>query len=159
MWDNPQELMTETILGFHDVIKRHPRDGWVRADQKETAREQFINTKLIERLSKIQSSLVDGAGENAIVLHPGANAEVPQVTLQGAMAEAETGETGEAIPEVGDNCEAGSYVIEAGDTTRFAVANKFDVTVDAMDAANASTNGYDAFYPGLSIVIPAKDDC
>lgn len=72
---------------------------------------------------------------------------------------ADTGETGEAIPEVGGNCEAGSYTIEAGDTSRFRVANKFDVTVEAMDAANASTNGYDAFYPGLKIVIPAKDDC
>ncbi|MEL6684345.1 MAG: ribokinase [Pseudomonadota bacterium] len=36
--------------------------------------------------------MVDPAGENAIVLHPGANAEVPQVTLQAAMAEAETGD-------------------------------------------------------------------
>ena len=72
---------------------------------------------------------------------------------------AEDGETGEAIPEVGGNCEAGSYTIEAGDTSRFKVAEKFDVTVEAMDAANASTNGYSAFYPGLKIVIPAKDSC
>ncbi|SIT88153.1 ribokinase [Yoonia rosea] len=36
--------------------------------------------------------MVDPAGENAIVLHPGANAEIPQVTLQAAMAEAETGD-------------------------------------------------------------------
>ena len=36
--------------------------------------------------------MVDPHGENAIVLHPGANAEIPQVTLQAAMAEAETGD-------------------------------------------------------------------
>ncbi|KQI73588.1 ribokinase [Loktanella sp. 5RATIMAR09] len=36
--------------------------------------------------------MVDPEGENAIVLHPGANAEIPQVTLQAAMAEAETGD-------------------------------------------------------------------
>lgn len=36
--------------------------------------------------------MVDPDGENAIVLHPGANAEIPQVTLQAAMAEAETGD-------------------------------------------------------------------
>jgi ribokinase len=36
--------------------------------------------------------MVDPQGENAIVLHPGANAEIPQVTLQAAMAEAETGD-------------------------------------------------------------------
>jgi LysM repeat protein len=77
----------------------------------------------------------------------------------GTVAPVEDGETGEAIPDVGGNCEAGSYTIEAGDTSRFKVAEKFDVTVEAMDAANVSTNGYDAFYPGLDIVIPAKDDC
>jgi LysM repeat protein len=63
------------------------------------------------------------------------------------------------IPDAGDNCGAGSYTIEEGDTTRTAVADKFDVSVDELDAANASTPGYSAFYPGLEIVIPAKDDC
>lgn len=77
----------------------------------------------------------------------------------GAAEVAAEGEVGEAIPEPGSNCAAGSYVIEEGDTTRIAVANKFDVTVEAMDAANAGTNGYSAFFPGLTIVIPAKDDC
>lgn len=36
--------------------------------------------------------MVDPEGENAIILHPGANAQIPQVTLQAAMAEAETGD-------------------------------------------------------------------
>ncbi len=36
--------------------------------------------------------MVDPQGENAIVLHPGANAEIPQRTLQTAMAEAQTGD-------------------------------------------------------------------
>jgi ribokinase len=36
--------------------------------------------------------MVDPHGENAIVLHPGANAEIPQATLQTAMAEAQTGD-------------------------------------------------------------------
>ncbi len=66
---------------------------------------------------------------------------------------------GDTIPEAGSNCEAGSYTIEAGDTSRVKVANKFDVTVEAMDAANAGTDGYSSFYPGLEIVIPAKADC
>jgi LysM repeat protein len=59
----------------------------------------------------------------------------------------------------GDNCEPGSYVILAEDTSRQRVADKFDVTVVALDAANAGTAGYAAFYPGLTIVIPAKTDC
>lgn len=36
--------------------------------------------------------MVDPEGENSIVLHPGANAEIPQATLQTAMAEAQTGD-------------------------------------------------------------------
>ncbi len=36
--------------------------------------------------------MVDPEGENAILLHPGANAEIPQATLQTAMAEAQTGD-------------------------------------------------------------------
>jgi LysM repeat protein len=76
--------------------------------------------------------------------------------VTGGEAEQPVGDT---IPEAGDNCAPGSYTIEEGDTTRLAVANKFDVTVEAMDAANAQTNGYSAFYPGLQIVIPAKSDC
>lgn len=36
--------------------------------------------------------MVDPQGENAIVLHPGANVEIPQTALQTAMAEAQTGD-------------------------------------------------------------------
>ena len=83
----------------------------------------------------------DAAGEEAA---PAADAD------EGAV---------ETIPDAGDNCAPGSYTIEAGDTTRIGVAEKFDVTVEALDAANAGTSGYGAFFPGLEIVIPAKDDC
>ena len=68
-------------------------------------------------------------------------------------------EPGDTIPDAGENCTAGKYTITADDTTRIGVADKFDVTVDALDAANAGTAGYAAFYPGLEIVIPAKADC
>ena len=54
----------------------------------------------------------------------------------------------------GEDCETGKYTIEAGDTTRVKVAEKFDVTVEALDAANSGTAGYSSFYPGLKIVIP-----
>ena len=36
--------------------------------------------------------MVDPGGENAIILHPGANHEVPQATLQSALADASTGD-------------------------------------------------------------------
>ncbi len=63
-----------------------------------------------------------------------------------------------SIPTAGDNCAPGKYTLVAGDVP-IKVAKKFDVTVDALNAANASTSGYSAFYVGLEIVIPAKADC
>ena len=83
---------------------------------------------------------------------PGQNVLIPP----SAVAAAPVGET---IPDSGSNCPAGQYTIEASDTARTKVASKFDVTVEALDAANAGTSGYSAFYPGLKIVIPAKADC
>lgn len=64
----------------------------------------------------------------------------------------------ETIPDAGDNCSQGTYTIVEGDYLG-KVASNFDVTVDALNTANASTSGYSAFYPGLEIVIPAKSDC
>lgn len=98
---------------------------------------------------------------------PGEEIKIPPGgTTQAAAADAESatdGETaapvGDTIPETGSNCEPGSYTIEDGDNARSKVANKFDVTVEALDAANVGTSGYSAFYPGLKIVIPAKADC
>jgi LysM repeat protein len=93
---------------------------------------------------------------------PGEEIKIPPGgTAQGATAvdAGDAASTGETIPDAGSNCAPGSYTIEAGDTARSKVANKFDVTVDALDAANAGTSGYSAFYPGLKIVIPAKADC
>ena len=67
--------------------------------------------------------------------------------------------TGDTIPDAGDNCGVGSYTITETDTSRSKVADNFDVTVEALDAANVNTSGYGAFFPGLEIVIPAKSDC
>jgi LysM repeat protein len=64
----------------------------------------------------------------------------------------------ETIPDAGDNCDQGTYTIAEGDYPG-KVASKFDVTVDALNAANANTSGYSAFFVGLEIVIPAKSDC
>jgi LysM repeat protein len=62
------------------------------------------------------------------------------------------------IPDAGDNCGEGTYVIVEGDLPG-RVANKFDVTLDALNAANAGTSGYAGFVVGIEIVIPAKADC
>jgi LysM repeat protein len=97
-----------------------------------------------------------------ILIPPGAKSvTAATATTDSSDTDAETGTEAtpaETIPDAGDNCSQGTYTIVEGDYLG-KVASKFDVTVDALDAANASTPGYSAFYPGLEIVIPAKSDC
>jgi LysM repeat protein len=47
-----------------------------------------------------------------------------------------------------------TYTIQRGDTTRVAVAERFGITFEEMDAANANTPGYDNFVVGTPITIP-----
>lgn len=48
----------------------------------------------------------------------------------------------------------GTYTILPEDTSRIKVAQKFNTTVDKLDAANANTRGYSGFYAGLVIQLP-----
>jgi hypothetical protein len=59
----------------------------------------------------------------------------------------------EAPTTTESDCTAGSYVIEEGDYPGL-VAQKFDVTVGALNAANQSTKYYSSFAVGITIVIP-----
>ncbi|HYN35092.1 MAG TPA: LysM peptidoglycan-binding domain-containing protein [Ilumatobacteraceae bacterium] len=99
--------------------------------------------------------------------YPGDTIKIPPGgTAPGAaVAEDATATAGSAttapagtIPDAGDNCSQGDYTIADGDFEG-KVATNFDVTVEALRAANASTPNYSSFYPGLVIVIPAKADC
>jgi LysM repeat protein len=58
----------------------------------------------------------------------------------------------------GGPCDPGTYTLVANDYPA-GVAEKFDVTVEALNEANAATEGYDIFYVGLDIVIPPPSDC
>jgi LysM repeat protein len=89
---------------------------------------------------------------------PGAAPAANGDDATGDEAAAEEAATAGTIPDAGDNCAPGSYTIAEGDFEG-RVASNFDVTLDALRAANANTPGYSAFYPGLEIVIPAKADC
>ncbi len=105
-----------------------------------------------------------------ILIPPGAT--VAATPTQASQEETTDGETdtpdaanestttvpGDTIPEAGDNCAEGTYEVAEGDYP-LVVAEKFDVTVDALNEANVGTPGYNAFYPGLTIIIPAKADC
>ena len=103
----------------------------------------------------------------AVILIPPGGKSVAEVAAGTAATETATdtatGDTSaavptETIPDAGDNCAPGKYTIVADDYEG-KVAGKFDVTVEALKAANVNTNGYGAFFPGLEIVIPAKSDC
>ena len=87
---------------------------------------------------------------------PGAAADTSADTGSGSTPPTETTTT---IAGGQSACAPGEYTILAEDTTRSKVAKKLDTTVEALDAANANTNGYRSFYPGLKIKTPPKANC
>ncbi len=99
-----------------------------------------------------------------ILIPPGATtvgsstADTDDTSTGDAGSDSEETAPAESIPDAGDNCAPGTYTIVEDDFPG-RVASKFDVTVEALAAANANTEGYDVFYVGLEIVIPAKSDC
>lgn len=52
----------------------------------------------------------------------------------------------------------GHYTIKDTDLTRVGVADRLNVTVAQLDDANANTDGYSGFYPGLVIRVPCGGD-
>jgi LysM repeat protein len=60
---------------------------------------------------------------------------------------------GGSVP-VGPTTDVTEYTIAAGDVP-FTVANRYGITVDALNLANVDTSGYGSFYVGLKIKIPA----
>ena len=95
----------------------------------------------------------DTGGAPAVVT--GGEAEQPD-SDETAADQTET--VGETIPDAGDNCGPGRHVIKAGDVP-LRVANQYDVTLEALNQANANVAAYSTFIPGQEIVIPPKSDC
>ena len=86
---------------------------------------------------------------------PAAGGSTGEATTDGAT----TGETPvETTADPGETATDGecptTYVIQSGDTTRIAVAEKFGITYEQMDAANTNTPGYANFVVGTPITIP-----
>ena len=105
--------------------------------------------------------------EGANFVDPNAPDEEEEAADEDEVETGDTTEDGaiiEAVPEdviddaSEDRCVPGRYTLEAGDFPG-AVATKFDVTVDAMAAANRSTPNYANFIVGSEIIIPPADDC
>jgi len=76
----------------------------------------------------------------------------------GATGDTTPSQTTTTIAGGQSTCAPGEYTIVAGDYLS-KVAKKLDTTVDALNAANASTAGYSAFFPGLKIKTPPKANC
>ena len=97
----------------------------------------------------------------AHVLIPGQTVKIPPNALvpgtgTGGAGGGDAGTGGEPptgpAPNTGE-CPT-TYTIQAGDTTRIAVAERFGITFEQMDAANVNTPGYSSFVVGTEIIIP-----
>ena len=100
---------------------------------------------VVVSMAALVAVVTDAEGDSVAVIAEGDGDGDPDVTVV-------------TIPDAGDNCAAGSYTIVDGDYPQ-QVADQFDVTVPALTAANSRTSGYNSFYVGLEIIIPAKADC
>jgi LysM repeat protein len=89
--------------------------------------------------------------------------DAPETTEADSEETTDTTDTGEGDESTtstttGGPCDPGTYTLVANDYPA-GVAEKFDVSVEALNEANAATEGYDIFYVGLDIVIPPPSDC
>jgi LysM repeat protein len=96
-------------------------------------------------------------GPGSVIKIP-AGGKVPSEATGEGTDTVDPSETGSTIPTSGDNCAAGKYTIAAGDVP-FAVAKKFDVTFERLQAANSGIDFTKSFPVGQEIVIPAAEDC
>jgi LysM repeat protein len=83
-------------------------------------------------------------------------ATTPTATTAASTPSATTAATATTLAP--DSCQQGTYVIVDGDYP-LKVAEKLGTTVEALNAANADTPGYSAFFPGLKIKLPKKAGC
>ncbi|GEM_PF-635442 len=102
---------------------------------------------------------------NTIKIPPGGTTAAS--ASAGSDDSADTGESDSAggdegsaatIPDAGDNCGEGEHTVVAGDYP-LGIADQYDVTIEALDAANTGNPAYGQFVPGQTIIIPAKPDC
>lgn len=93
------------------------------------------------------------------VIYQGLTIKVPSNSVTPPPAESTTPPPPTQSTTPPDPCAQGTYTITEDDTSRLKVATKVGTTVEALDAANADTPGYSAFYPGLEIKLPKKAGC
>lgn len=94
-----------------------------------------------------------------ILIPPGgvADQETDATTGTGDTPD-ESDTAGDTATGSGDGCETGTHIVAAGDFP-LKLVDVYDVTLDALAAANANNSAYKQFIPGQEIIIPAKSDC
>lgn len=103
-------------------------------------------------------------GSAAEFPHPGTVIKIPPgATVASATTTIPSGtpsstSPGATIPDAGDNCGEGEHIVEEGDIP-IDIAEQYDVTLEALNAANADNPAYSQFIPGQTIIIPSKSDC
>jgi hypothetical protein len=168
----PTTLLPTTIAGVGNPGAVHPEEGTyiiVAGDFPSTIANRFKVT--LDDLIAINGwTLANGQVPEFNGLAAGATIKLPpNWTEPGTAAATDTSTdtpTGTTPSEPTTTvaggqsaCAPGEYTILAEDTSRVKVAKKLDTTVEALDAANANTQGYGGFFPGLKIKTPPKADC
>ena len=143
--DLPSTIATKWNVAFADLMTLN---GWVLVGEGNSAYvENFppIGTEIkIPAGATVPGEPVDPSPPTTLA--PGETA--PATTAATTTTKAPATTTTEAE---GESC--GTYVIVDGDFPN-TVATNFDTTVAKLNAVNANTNGYGAFYVGLEIKIP-----
>jgi LysM repeat protein len=166
----PTTLTTTTAVGGTGSPGTvHPEEGTYVIANGDLPSTISVKFKVkIEDLLAINGWTLVGSGNSAQVPeYPavGTTIKIPPGWTEPGTAETTTdtgttpsGETTTTVAGGQSTCAPGEYTIVEGDYLG-KVATKLDTTVEALNAANANTAGYSAFYPGLKIKTPPKANC
>ncbi len=165
----PTTITTTTAAGGTGTPGAvHPEEGSYVIANGDLPSTISVKFKVkIEDLLAINGWTLVGSGSSAQVPeYPavGATIKIPPGWTEPGTAETTdadatpSGETTTTVAGGQPTCAPGEYTIVEGDYLG-KVATKLDTTVEALNAANANTPGYSAFYPGLKIKTPPKANC
>ena len=155
--------VTTTTLAPSEVSAGAEQDYTVQAgDYGIKVANQFgVSLEDLQNINGWSDASKEFPGPGTVIKIPaGGTIEAVGTDATGGEEDATTsgGEAGEAIPDPGSNCEAGSHTVVAGDIP-LKLVEQYDVTLEALQAANANNPAFGRFIPGEKIIIPAKDDC
>jgi LysM repeat protein len=143
--------------------------GQVTPEQTYTVQSGDVPVNVAKRFNVTLEALnaANAATPNYGVFYPGLEIIIPASTAAPTTAGSatptpaastpastptsnSTASSGTAGGSTSGGCSGGTYTIVEGDYP-LKVAEKLGTTVEALNAANAGTSGYSAFYPGLKI--------